>query len=61
MDNKSFGIGIVVGIVIGILLVAIFGIFLIEMYPYQNIEDVCFDNSLTESAYQECLRNLRDG
>ncbi|MBT6397483.1 MAG: hypothetical protein HOK05_03580 [Nitrosopumilus sp.] len=60
MDNKSFGIGIGVGIVIAILLVAILGVLLIEMYPYQNIEEVCFDNSLTDSAYQECLRNLRD-
>ena len=39
----------------------ILGGLLMEMYPYDNIEDVCFDNSLTDSAYQECLRNLRDG
>ncbi len=47
-----------VGIVIGLAILSIVGMALIEMFPYTSIEDVCFENSLTTEAYEECIRAL---
>ena len=59
LDKRSFWIGLGVGIGIGFVLVLVISVIVFGTSNYQNIEQVCYDGTFTQEAYDECIRNLR--
>ena len=55
MDVKWF----VIGFAVGFVTLLIIEMTTIGLFPYTNIEDVCYEQTFTPEEYEECVRTLR--